>query len=762
MKHYSMRARSAYIRAFTLIELSIGLVIMSLLAAGALTVGGVVVEQQQFTGSNQRVAEAKKAIENYFSVNGRLPCPASLTTASGAAGFGVEVNCAAGGGAPAGTARVNSGGAFSGGANTAGVVRIGALPVRTLGLRDSAMSDEYGNRILYSMTEQFGTVATVAAATGAITLRDGNGNDIATSATANGAVFAVYSAGPDGKGANRYQSGAATVVGCAGGLDAENCNGDIILRDTRFNNGAGAASYYDDMLQWSPKYLLTNSSTSTAASGSTGWVQYNNGGFLGSNANFFWDIGNNRLGIGTATPSMPLHVRSSYGPALFETSNTGYTDINVYNSSVGAINTGGSTWSFLVAGSAGINGQPPGSMALHQHGAAPRLVIDNTGNVGIGTANPTRALQVQRNTTDYVAYLYNTDTTNGYGVYARGGAYGLVAYADNASGNAVVGQNVGTGATGYLGSGTAGIYGSTPNSASNAVYGVNSGSGSSGYLGSGGTGVYGIGTTGHGVYGLSVSNMGVYGQTSNGSNNAIMGYNASSGAAGYLGSTNNGVVGSGPNYGGYFTGGFIGLFGYNTTIGTHGYIGYGSWSFSGTGDIYTSGVVVSSSDKRLKEDIKDIKSPLQQVMKLHPVTYNWKKNSEQALTQKGIQYGLIAQEVRDVIPNIVREAEATPQLKDSKTGKLLPKTLNQELGTFLTIDYSRFVPFLIGAAKELKAENDALGARVEALEKALGEKGVVVPEAKPANDTMNYRTLSLLLGGALAGFVLTSLVRRRG
>jgi len=253
-------------RAFSLIEISIGLVILSLLAAGGLTVGGVMVEQQQYTGSNERVAEAKKAISDYFEVNGRLPCPASRTALPNTANFGVE-DCSL---SPTETKRVNSGGAFTGAANSAGVVRIGALPVRALGLRDSAMADEYGDRILYAMSEQFANTSLIPAAKGEISLLDGGGNAIASGGTSNGAVFMVLSHGPDGKGAYRMLTGTQKAACSGTALDVENCDDTITFRDTRFNNGSGSTSFFDDMVGWSPKYLLTTSSASTTAAGTNG------------------------------------------------------------------------------------------------------------------------------------------------------------------------------------------------------------------------------------------------------------------------------------------------------------------------------------------------------------------------------------------------------------------------------------------------------------------------------------------------------------
>ena len=47
--------------------------------------------------------------------------------------------------------------------------------------------------------------------------------------------------------------------------------------------------------------------------GSTGEVQYNSSGALGASANLFWDIVNNRLGIGTTAPSVALDVLAASG-----------------------------------------------------------------------------------------------------------------------------------------------------------------------------------------------------------------------------------------------------------------------------------------------------------------------------------------------------------------------------------------------------------------------------------------------------------------
>ncbi|AUN97354.1 hypothetical protein C0V70_04355 [Bacteriovorax stolpii] len=56
-----------------------------------------------------------------------------------------------------------------------------------------------------------------------------------------------------------------------------------------------------------------------------------------------------------------------------------------------------------------------------------------------------------------------------------------------------------------------------------------------------------------------------------------------------------------------------------------------------------------SSDERLKENITNLTSPLEDVLKLRSVNFNWKKDQK-----KERQIGYVAQEVEKVIPEVVR------------------------------------------------------------------------------------------------------------
>lgn len=89
----------------------------------------------------------------------------------------------------------------------------------------------------------------------------------------------------------------------------------------------------------------------------------------------------------------------------------------------------------------------------------------------------------------------------------------------------------------------------------------------------------------------------------------------------------------------------------------------------------------SRSDKKLKRKINKVSSTLDKVLKLNPVSYEFKKDQEGGITH----FGLIAQDVRELFPEIVRS---------DKDG-------------LLNINYIELIPILITAIKELKGSVNA-------------------------------------------------------
>jgi hypothetical protein len=107
-----------------------------------------------------------------------------------------------------------------------------------------------------------------------------------------------------------------------------------------------------------------------------------------------------------------------------------------------------------------------------------------------------------------------------------------------------------------------------------------------------------------------------------------------------------------------------------------------------TGAIYATGDIVAFSDARLKENVYTIDNPLAKVCALRGVYFNRIDDET-----KRKQTGVIAQEVLEVMPEVVTHSETTDA--EGNTG--------EEYG----VNYGALVGVLIEAVKELNAKVDA-------------------------------------------------------
>src|SRR5258708_7516387 len=77
-------------QGFTLLELSIVLLIMSVMAAGLMTVMAQNARNERIDELNKKMDAIENALIAFRRANNRLPCPADGTTLITAANFGVE------------------------------------------------------------------------------------------------------------------------------------------------------------------------------------------------------------------------------------------------------------------------------------------------------------------------------------------------------------------------------------------------------------------------------------------------------------------------------------------------------------------------------------------------------------------------------------------------------------------------------------------------------------------------------------------------
>ena len=115
-------------------------------------------------------------------------------------------------------------------------------------------------------------------------------------------------------------------------------------------------------------------------------------------------------------------------------------------------------------------------------------------------------------------------------------------------------------------------------------------------------------------------------------------------------------------------------------------------SSTGGGDLTVKGDVIAygaPSDKKYKENIRPIESALDKAMQLQGVTFDWKDNDSILDIKEDI--GFIAQDVEKVLPELVRE---------NKKGNL-------------SLRYQGITPILLEAIKELKAEIEELKKQIK-------------------------------------------------
>lgn len=229
-------------RGVSLVAVAALMLVMGMFMAVGARVYGLWEAQNAMASTQAQLAQVQSAMQDYYTRQGRYPCPAPLTAAIDAPGYGREVSSDCGAGAFAGTFRAQGeGGRW---------VRTGAVPVRDLDLPDSYMTDAYGKRLIYAVTEQYAVQGTpVAGDAGAITILDANGNN--ATAVAGNVVQIVYSMGIDPNGA--YTVNGVNVSACnTAAVSGENCDFD---NNATFLNTVSKSQRQDNMFVHSMSYV---------------------------------------------------------------------------------------------------------------------------------------------------------------------------------------------------------------------------------------------------------------------------------------------------------------------------------------------------------------------------------------------------------------------------------------------------------------------------------------------------------------------------
>lgn len=218
---------------FSLIELSIVLLVMGLLAGGLLTLLPARQEASSTAAAEARLAEIRDALLGFAAAHGHLPCPAR---------------------SPVDGSEDRSAG------NCTGGKRNGLLPWASLGL---PRSDPWGRLILYSVTPAY------AASSPYFTL-DTKGDIVIRSRDGSGALVELAKA--DHVAAAFWSVGKNGHWGWQPDVSDRNPDGPAPNDDEDTNGGSAGtalvsraptptgspAGEFDDSVAWLPRYLLFN------------------------------------------------------------------------------------------------------------------------------------------------------------------------------------------------------------------------------------------------------------------------------------------------------------------------------------------------------------------------------------------------------------------------------------------------------------------------------------------------------------------------
>jgi len=245
-------------KGFTLIEIAIVMVITGLMVSMMAEGFTSVIQRQRLTQTNTYIEQIREALSDYVALNGRLPCPADPSIAPGMAGYGREAGADCAAVPTAEVAQVD--GRIDPVTTVALKIRVGAVPVLTLGLPFEAISDGFGNRFTYAVTESLTSSTTFAASQGAIEIVDSTGTSMLT--TPGTGLYTVLSHGRDGRGAyNELGNLHGSACGDDDGLDTENCDGDGVFRTGLFSSATGN-QHFDDFVEFS-ETMLGGAATAT-------------------------------------------------------------------------------------------------------------------------------------------------------------------------------------------------------------------------------------------------------------------------------------------------------------------------------------------------------------------------------------------------------------------------------------------------------------------------------------------------------------------
>lgn len=287
-------------RGFSLIELSIALVVFGLIMGGALSRYESYMKQKDYLTTLGRSGTIRVAMERFVTGNGRFPCPAGPALSYSDPNAGVE-NCSV---TPGSGIRILTG--FADTNNPSDPLETvpqpvlqGAIPYVTIGISYQDAFDGWGGALAYAVSKPQTDMTTMAVNRGGINLKvydATSGSEISSlknSLPANLDIV-IFSYGKNGAGA--YGIEGKPIEPClVGAVESPNCSGTTAFfknYDKHRSYGSNLATYYDDV------FLLTDVTPKIDK-----WAQGNMMNMYNPSSTV-----NGKIGIGTTQPLSKIHV----------------------------------------------------------------------------------------------------------------------------------------------------------------------------------------------------------------------------------------------------------------------------------------------------------------------------------------------------------------------------------------------------------------------------------------------------------------------
>lgn len=363
-----------------------------------------------------------------------------------------------------------------------------------------------------------------------------------------------------------------------------------------------------------------------------------------------------------------------------------------------------------------------------------QLTVLANGNVGIGTATPVQKLDVVVNAADPAqesGRFANNSTTAStkYGIRntvsnaGTGSRYGVFNDVQQLSTSSAVSYGISNTLTGGTG-GAFGIYNVNNAGGNGYKYGIYNNVNQANTSGNMALGYYNY-TTNTVGYTYGIYNYNFTSGASTFTNYGQYNYQYSAGTSSHYGIYNYVTASTATTAGNRYaiwteannTGSGIRYGIYSRALGTTNYAGYFD------GNVFINGSLTTVSDDNLKTNLAPIENALVIIDKLNPKTFDFRTDINGMTFPEGRQLGVMASEVQNVLPELVRKVTTPLNLNPNglrtegvnRPGSPeSPDAPPESLFSFQTVNYVGLIPVLVQAVKDQQRMIGTLRQQVEA------------------------------------------------